>query len=256
MGKREILNELLKWRYAHRGFHQKPKIPENSMAAFRRAVLEGFGIELDIHLTKDNELAVIHDSSLKRTCGAYINIEELTLREAQQYCLEESQEVIPRFEEVLSLIDGIVPLIVELKVEGGNDDALCRRAFEALDKYDGMYCVESFNPSAVIWLKKNRPDVVRGQLAGALKKDGFPMSAAADFLLKNLWVNALGKPDFVAYKFADRDIKAFRRFKGAKFFWTIRSYDDMKEAERLGAAPIFEKFNPKDYEVKGRKHEF
>lgn len=248
MKKSDLIKKLLKHRYAHRGFHDKPKIPENSMAAFKRAMLEGFGIELDVHLTKDNKLAVIHDASLKRTCGVDFLIEEMTLEEAKRYHLEESEESIPAFEEVLKLVDGLVPLVVELKVEGGNEEALCRRTFEALDKYEGLYCVESFNPSAVMWLRKNRPEVVRGQLAGALKKGGFPMSPLADFLLKNLWVNILGKPDFVAYKFEDRDTKAFKKYTGAKFFWTIRSFDDLKKAEATGAAPIFEKFNPKEYE--------
>lgn len=246
--KNKILIEMLKRRYAHRGFHQKPRIPENSMEAFRRAVLNGFGIELDIHLTKDGQLAVIHDSSLKRTCGADLDIEELTLEEAQKYFLEDSREVIPDFDEVLKLVDGHAPLIVELKVENGNEEALCKRALQSLDKYKGTYCVESFDPRAISWLRKNRPDIVRGQLAGALKKDGFRISSIADFMLRSLWVNAFGKPDFVAYKFEDRNNKAFRNYRGAKFLWTIRSYEDMREAEALGCAPIFEKFDPREYE--------
>ena len=248
MEKREILKKLLNARYAHRGLHSKPRVPENSVEAFRRAVLDGFGIELDLHLTADGRLAVIHDASLKRTCGVDLKIEDLTLAEAQQYFLEDSSEVIPDFEEVLKLVAGYVPLVVELKVEGGNEEALCIRTLKALEAYEGLYCIESFDPKAVMWLKKHRPEVVRGQLAGALKKDGFPMSQAADFLLKNLWVNVLGKPDFVAYKFEDRDNRAFKKYKGAKFFWTIRSYEDMKKAEATPAAVIFEKFNPKEYE--------
>ena len=84
MKKSDLIKELLKHRYAHRGFHDKPKVPENSMAAFKRAMLEGFGIELDVHLTKDNQLAVIHDASLKRTCGVDFLIEEMTLEELWQ----------------------------------------------------------------------------------------------------------------------------------------------------------------------------
>lgn len=248
MTKKEILTELLKHRYAHRGLHDKPKIPENSMASFGRAVLEGFGIELDVHLTEDNRLAVIHDSSLKRTCGVDKNIENLTLAEAQEFFLEESMEKIPDFREVLKLVAGQIPLIVELKVANRNQDALCRAVLEALDGYEGLFCLESFNPEAVKWLRVNRPDIVRGQLAGALKKGGAAISATSDFLLRNLWVNAAGKPDFVAYQFEDRAARAFRNYRGAKVLWTIRSYEGLKEAEALGAAPIFEKFNPKDYE--------
>lgn len=246
MIKAEQIDLLLNHRYAHRGLHNKPIIPENSMAAFREAVLEKFGIELDIHLTKDGKLAVIHDSNLKRTCGADVKIEDLTMREAAEYRLEGTGETIPDFEDVLRMVEGRVPLIVELKTEGDNCAKLCETAVEVLDRYEGLFCIESFNPAAVRWLRKNRPDIVRGQLAAALKKSGFKISAIEDFLLKNLLVNFAGKPDFVAYKFEDRKSRAFRRFKGAKFCWTIQSCRDLAEVEKTGAAAIFEKFNPKD----------
>ena len=82
---------LRQYRYAHRGLHDKPRIPENSMAAFRRAVERGFGAELDVHLMKDGNLAVIHDSSLKRTAGADVRIEDLTVEDLGQFVLEDSQ---------------------------------------------------------------------------------------------------------------------------------------------------------------------
>lgn len=246
MDKRIVLKELLKHRYAHRGFHNKPTVPENSMTAFRHAVARGFGIELDVHLTKDGKLAVIHDSSLMRTCGAALNIEEITLEEAQKYYLEESTETIPEFGEVLAAVDGSVPLIIELKTAGKNHASLCSCVLEALDGYKGLYCIESFDPAAVSRLKKNRPDVVRGQLAGSLKNDGY-VNNLQEFLLKNLWVNAMSRPDFVAFRFEDRKQKAFVRYKGAKFLWTVRKYEDLKKTEAIGAAAIFEKFNPNDY---------
>lgn len=259
MEKKQILDELLTWRYAHRGFHDKPAVPENSMLAFRRAASEGFGIELDVHLTKDKKLAVIHDSSLQRTCGIDLNIEEITLEEAQVYFLEKSEEVIPEFEDVLVVVSGKVPLIVEIKSAGGNDKELTDAVMTALEGYDGLYCIESFSPSVVGYLRKAYPDVVRGQLAGCLNKNfdkknaggsgGEPtLTRLQDFLLKNLWVNIAGRPDFVAYCYEDRDMRAFVNFKGAKFMWTIRSYADLKICEESGAAGIFEQFNPKDYE--------
>ena len=259
MEKRQTLDELLKWRYAHRGFHDKPTVPENSMIAFKRAVAEGFGIELDVHLTKDKKLAVIHDSSLRRTCGTDLNIEEITLGEAQVYLLEKSEEVIPAFEEVLGAVSGKVPLIIEIKTADGNHKELTDAVMSALEGYDGLYCIASFNPSVVGHLRKNYPAVVRGQLAGCLNKNvgkkigggkgGEPvLTVMQDFLLKNLWVNLEGRPDFVAYRYEDRDMRAFVNFRGAKFLWTIRSYDDLKACEKSGAAGIFEQFNPKDYE--------
>ena len=218
------------------------------MAAFARAVEAGYGIELDLHLTRDGKLAVIHDASLKRTCGVDLKIEDLTLAEARDYPLEESDERIPEFCDFLRLLDGKVPLVVELKAEGRNEKALTDAAMRALADYTGLYCVESFSPAVVDYLKKAYPAVVRGQLAGALNKEKKTITRLQDILLKNLLVNLAGKPDFVAYRFEDRDEPAFRHFKGAKFMWTIRSYEDLKICEAWGAAPIFEQFEPKERE--------
>ncbi len=287
MEKRKKLDELLKWRYAHRGFHRKPEIPENSMSAFKQAVDEGFGIELDIHLTKDKKLAVIHDSSLWRTCGIDLYIEEITLEEAQVYFLEKSDDVIPELKDVLEAVGGKVPLIIEVKPVDGNHRELVDLLMENLKGYNGLYCVESFNPGAVGYLRKAYPDVIRGQLAGCLNKDTeeevkkikphididcveyadtglegtFMDESLADesesvpaiswwqnFMLKNLWVNVESRPDFVAYQYEDREMEAFKNYKGAKFLWTIKEYSDLKICEKMGAAPIFEQFNPKDYE--------
>ncbi|MFR8727711.1 MAG: glycerophosphodiester phosphodiesterase family protein [Dysosmobacter sp.] len=108
---------LRQYRYAHRGYHDKPHIPENSMAAFRRAIEHGYGAELDVHLMKDGRLAVIHDASLKRTAGADVLVEDLTAEELKQYRLEGTQEQIPLLEEVLPLFQG-KRLIIELKAGG------------------------------------------------------------------------------------------------------------------------------------------
>ena len=106
------------WRYAHRGLHDREKgIPENSMAAFKRAAANGFGAELDVHLMKDGKLAVIHDASLLRTAGADVEIEDLTAEALEQYPLEGTEQRIPLLEEVLPLFTDRAPLIVELKAE-------------------------------------------------------------------------------------------------------------------------------------------
>ena len=253
MEKREEIKKLQKYRYAHRGLHEKPYIPENSMAAFRKAVLGGFGIELDIHLTRDEKLAVIHDSSLKRTCGVDLRIEDLSLEEAQAYFLEESQERIPEFCQVLEEIDGRTPLIIELKTAKNNrgkdtTERLCALAAEAVENYQGMYCMESFNPLAVKWLRKNRPDIIRGQLAGNLNRREKTLPCVKNWMLKNLYVNWAGKPDFVAYNFEDHMEKSIRKYKGPVFFWTIRKYAGLCIAELLGATGIFEGFDPRAYE--------
>ncbi|MBQ1959290.1 MAG: glycerophosphodiester phosphodiesterase, partial [Firmicutes bacterium] len=153
MEKRQILDELLKWRYAHRGFHQKPVVPENSMEAFKRAVDEGFGIELDVHLSKDGKLAVIHDASLWRTCGIDLYIEEINLEDAQIYFLEKSEERIPELGAVLEMVDGRVPLLIEIKELSKEKDVAPALAM-MLRSYEGPYIVESFNPLSLMRFAK------------------------------------------------------------------------------------------------------
>ena len=152
------LKDLQGWSYAHRGLHGKG-IPENSMAAFRAALDHGFGIEFDLHLLKDGNIAVIHDSLLKRTTGAEGCIEDLTPEDLKNYRLEGTEETIPTFRELLDLYAGKAPLIVELKPVGNNHAALCKAACDLLEGYEGVYCMESFDPRCIFWLKKNRPEV-------------------------------------------------------------------------------------------------
>ena len=147
---------LRQYRYAHRGYHDKPHIPENSMAAFRRAIEHGYGAELDVHLMKDGRLAVIHDASLKRTAGADVLVEDLTAEELKQYRLEGTQEQIPLLEEVLPLFQGKTPLIIELKAERGNHAQLAEATCAMLDRFRVNYCIESFDPRCILWLKKHR----------------------------------------------------------------------------------------------------
>ncbi len=239
-------------RFAHRGFHNKPDIPENSLPAFRRAVQCGFGAELDVHLMRDGHLAVIHDASLKRTAGADVLVEDLTAEELRQYKLEGTEHHIPLLEEVLPVFAGKAPLIVELKAERGNADALAAAACKLLDKYKVDYCVESFDPRCLMWLWQNRPDVVRGQLSENFTRhgDGKDLPGAVRWVLSNLLLNCRTRPDFIAYRFEDRSalsVKLCRGLYGAQeFSWTIRSREDMAAAEEAGALPIFECFDPRE----------
>lgn len=241
------LPELRRWRYAHRGLHNAER-PENSMAAFRAALEGGYGIELDIHLMKDGNLAVIHDASLKRTAGADVKIEDLTLGELDAYRLAGTDERIPLFSQVLALFDGKAPLIVELKCENNNYDALCEAAMAMLDGYNGAYCVESFDPRCVLWLKKHRTQVIRGQLAENWFRTKHPMPAVLKFLLACLTGNFVTRPDFTAYKFADRKMFGMdicRKLWGVQgVSWTIKTQQDLNTAEQEGWIPIFEGFIP------------
>ena len=241
------LAELRKWSYAHRGLHNKER-PENSMTAFRAALDGGYGIELDIHLMKDGNLAVIHDSSLKRTAGADVKIEDLTASQLKDYRLGGTAETIPLFQQVLELFGGKAPMIVELKAAGNNHAALCEKACAMLENYPGPYCIESFDPRCIIWLHKHRPDIIRGQLTENFFVSNSSLPGWLKFILANQIENFLAQPDFVAYRFSDR--KTFSNTLVRKVWgvqgvsWTLRSQEEYDTAVAEGWIPIFENFEP------------
>ena len=242
------LVSLWGWAYAHRGLHGDG-IPENSLKAFRKAAAEGYGAELDVHLLADGNLAVIHDSSLKRTTGADVIIEDLTTEELQKYYLEETFECIPEFSQVLELFEGNAPLIVELKSKDNNVDALCRAVCKYLDNYSGDYCIESFDPRCVFWFRKHRPKVVRGQLAeNFFKTKNCKLPFIVKFLMTNHLTNFLTYPDFIAYRYSDRNTFMTRlcrklwKIRGVS--WTITNRQDFDNAVKDGWIPIFESFKP------------
>lgn len=241
------LEKLRGWSYAHRGLH-KDGIPENSMAAFRAALQKGYGIELDIHLLKDGSLAVIHDHSLLRTTGCEGNIEDLTESELQNYRLEGTDETIPTFRQVLELFDGKAPLIVELKATNNNHGALVDTAMAQLRDYPGAYCVESFDPRCIRYLKAHYPSVIRGQLAENFMVSKGNIPTYLKFLLTHQFFNFLLQPDFAAYKFADRNNLGnflVRKLWGVQgVSWTLKTPEEHKTAVAEGWIPIFEDYEP------------
>lgn len=242
------LEKLRGWAYAHRGLHGNG-VPENSMQAFRLALEKGYGIELDLHLMADGGLAVIHDAALKRTTGLEGVIEDLTTADLSGCRLEGTEETIPQFQQVLELFAGKAPMIVELKAERGNHAALCEAACRALEGYEGTYCIESFDPRCLLWLKKNRPDIIRGQLAANFGKDRkIKLNPVLKFLLTHLLTGFLTEPDFIAYQFLDRKVLSNRLTKAVwgvqNASWTLRSKADFDTAVAEGSIPIFEYFEP------------
>lgn len=246
--------ELARFRYAHRGLHGQG-VPENSLTAFERARDHGYGAELDVHLTLDGRLVVIHDSEIERMCGRAGIVELLTLDELRSCRLAGTDEHIPTFEEVLCVFEAAAdeewpdpaPLIVEVKTYENNHAELMPKVMAALDAHLVRYCVESFDPRVVAWLRRNRPEVVRGQLAeNFLGQDVLsPVKRVGGTYLAG---NAAGRPDFVAYKFEDRDNNAVRLscdvLRARKVYWTIRTPEDLALAEQEGAVAIFEGFMP------------
>ena len=243
-----LLSDLRSWKYAHRGLHGNG-VPENSMQAFRLALENGYGIELDIHLLSDGNLAVIHDASLQRTADVDVSIESLTTADLKKYHLEGTQETIPTFQEVLDLFDGKAPLIVELKPMHNNHAQLTAAACKMLDAYKGLYCIESFDPRCIRWLRKNRPDIVRGQLAHNSMQEGKgKIPFMLRFIMTNLLSNFWNTPDFIAYRFSDRkrlSVQLSRKlWKVQGVTWTLTSQQDFDAAVQENWIPIFEGFKP------------
>ncbi len=244
----EGLSDLRGWAFAHRGLHSDG-VPENSMLAFRRAKDAGYGIELDIHLLADGNLAVIHDSSLKRTTGCDGFIEDLSTQQLSQYYLEGTLQTIPPFQDVLNLFNGAAPLIVELKCERNNYALLCETACKMLEEYKGAYCLESFDPRCIYWLKKNRPDLIRGQLS-----ENYFLSKNSKLLwylkiaLSFQMLNFMTLPDFVSYRYRDRkhiSNAVCRKLWGVQgVAWTIQNQRDYDKAIKEDWIPIFEGFLP------------
>ena len=239
------------YRYAHRGLHNKERgVPENSLLAFRYAVAGGFGAELDVHLTKDKRLVVIHDSYVDRMCGVHGRVEDMTLAQLRELRLLETDQKIPLLEEVLPLFCGKTPLVIELKVEKNNYRELCEKTFQLLATYRGDFCVESFDPRALRWMRRNEPFVIRGQLSeNFLEESEVPgLQFVGRFILTMLMCNFLTRPDFVAYRYEDRMNLPARLCCGLlgaqEVNWTIRKQGDLDVVEQAGGIAIFEGFLP------------
>ena len=259
--------------YAHRGLHDNVSdAPENSMAAFRKAVEGGYGIELDIQLTKDQVPVVFHDFTLQRMARVQMQdasmqelmeldlegrkimpaqgkVADYTYEELKQFTLGKSKEHIPTFKEFLEMVDGRVPLIVEYKIPGISAVKVCELGNELLKEYKGLYCIESFNPFAVLWYRRNNPEVLRGQLSDSYRKEkqtGYP--AIVFFILHHLMLNFLAKPDFIAYNhkyYKDVSRRLCRYlYGGVAVAYTIKSQQQLEERSRDFDMFIFDSFVP------------
>lgn len=249
MTKKADMAPFREWLYAHRGLHDnETDAPENSMKAFQKAVDAGFGIELDIQLSRDRIPVVFHDFTLKRVCGVDGKVNDYTYEELQQFKLCQSQEHIPGLEEVLKLVDGRVPLIIEFKI-AFSDLSLCPIADSILREYSGRYCMESFNPLGVCWYRRHHREIARGQLSDAFIKEG-EYSGMEYFVLQNLLGNFLAKPDFIAYNHRYPEVLARRicrdMYHSTAAAWTIKSAEELTEARKHFDLFIFDSFLPEE----------
>lgn len=244
--KNRDIEKYRKAKFAHRGLHDDTR-PENSMSAFRAAVEAGYGIELDIRLSKDGELVVFHDDTLDRVVGREGVVRDFTADELGQMPLCTTQDTIPRFKDVLDMVGGRVPLLVEIK-EDPRDTAVSSAAAKMLREYKGDYIVESFNPLSLRNFAKELPDIPRGILSFRYC-DEEKFRKPLYFLLQCLMLNRLCSPSFIAYNHKNKDAFSLRvaraLFGVTTFAWTVTSAEDWEQAEKSGFdGVIFEKFLP------------
>lgn len=239
-----------KWKgkvFAHRGLHGG-SVCENTLPAFEKACAAGFGSELDVQLSADGEVVVFHDDTLERLTGDGHRVDEVKLSELKGMELPGGGK-IPTFSETLQTVKGRTPLLVELK-NGKRNNELCEKTLKKLREYEGEYIIESFNPLILMWFRRHAPEIIRGQLV--CPKSGYhpKFKNSVAFVLSNLCLNFLGRPDFVAYdgnaeKFISPMIQR-KLFKTPMAVWTIKDPERYREALDMGEMPIFEGFLPEN----------
>jgi glycerophosphoryl diester phosphodiesterase len=240
---REKKAPFLRRNFAHRGLHSRDlTVPENSLKAFELAAAAGYGIELDVQLTRDGQVVVFHDADLERVCGVKGLLEDRTFEELQELRLLNTEEKIPLFTDVLEVVRGRGPLIVELK-NGKSNKELCEKTYEILKGYKGDYCIESFNPRIVAWFRRHAKEVLRGQLAAPAKDYEGEVKPFTAFLLSHVLLNFLSRPQFIAYKIGRRppSVRLSCLLGAMNIGWTSHEVRN----ERGRSAVIFEFYRPR-----------
>lgn len=221
------LNWLTEKKISHRGIHDNLTIPENSLAAFKASIDQGVSIELDVQLSKDKKVMVYHDYNLKRVTGLDEDLVNLNYNELESLRLFNTEEKIPMLKEVLELVDGKTPILIEVKNEGKVGE-LEARLYKELKEYKGEYAIQSFNPFVLEWFKNNAGEIPRGQLAGGYQ--GSNLKFYEKFLLSNLLLNFKSKPAFISYKADElpKGIVASLRKSGTPILgWTVTKGNDL-----------------------------
>ena len=248
-GKKKNIDDFVDVKYAHRGLHNSERA-ENSISAMKAAVEAGFGIELDVRLSKDGVLMVFHDDTIDRVCGREGKVIDFTADELATFKLNGTEDGVPTFDEVLDVVGGKVPLLVEIKEDAGNS-AVSKATAERLKSYSGPYIVESFNPLSVKNASSILPEIACGFLSRHFTKEE-ETKKPLYFILENLLVNRVCNPSFIAYKHEDHYmpmLKLTRLLGGRTVAWTVRSQEEEDAAFANGFdAVIFENYIPREDE--------
>ena len=224
--------------FAHRGLHNSG-VPENSMAAFEAAIEAGYGIECDIQRARDGTAMVFHDWELERLTG---ETGPVAKRDAQSLGAIElrgaSGQTIPRLADVLKLVAGRVPLLIEVKSKRDHRvSAVCLAIRRTLEGYRGPHGVMSFDPRIARWFAVHSPETPRGLVVTEQDDTALPGRIRRRLAIRH------AKPDFLAWDIRDLPsrLAAAQRRKGIPLTtWTVREPEQRATAERYADAPIAE----------------
>lgn len=227
---------------AHRGYHNNKKgIPENSVLAFKKAIDNKYLIELDVRLTKDKKLVVFHDGNLKRVCGVNKRVKDLTYRELLKYNLFDTTQKVPLFSDVIKLVNGRVPILIETKYHN-RYGVLEKILINELSNYKGLYAIQSFYPMSLLWLKRNTKDIPIGLLSSNFKND---LNRLKSIIGKTLILDLFFKTDFISYdvKGLPNNYLSYKRDKKKIVIWTIKNKKDYDLARQYTDSLICENFD-------------
>ena len=229
---------------ANRGLFDNVEVPENSLSAFKNAIENGYSIELDVRMISDGKIIVFHDDKLCRMTGADGYTDNCTYPQIEHLRLLNSEDKIPTLEEVLNVVNGRVPLLIEIKNDG-KVGTFEKKVYEMLKKYNGEYAIQSFNPFSVEWFKNNAPEITRGLLSGGFKNSHLGFFARRK--LKTLALASVCKPHFINYDISYLPNR-FVNKKGIKelplLAYTIKSTEQYHKALKYCDNVIFDSFIP------------
>jgi glycerophosphoryl diester phosphodiesterase len=237
---------------AHRGFHGRAAgCLENTLPAAAAALERGFGIECDVQIAADGEAMVFHDFDLDRLTMTAGPVSALRADELAALAMRGTDAHIPTLAQLLDLVGGRCPLIVEIKSRFDGDLRLTRRVIELCSSYRGALGIKSFDARVVAELRRSAPGIARGIVAMTdySYPDYVSLSAEEKRALANLLHFKETKPDFLSWRVADLPSAApffCREILGLPLMsWTVRSPTDKAHALAHADQIVFEGFDPR-----------
>ena len=225
---------------SHRGIYDNKNIFENSLEAITKAKEKNYIyiVEIDIHITKDDQIVVFHDYNTKRITKKDMIIENNNYKDLN------NQDIyhIPLLEEVLELVNGKVPLLIEIK-QKRKAGKLEHKLMDILNNYKGEYAIQSFNPLTIYWFKKNYPNILRGQLSYKFKTK--KILKLKKYILSNMFFNIITKPNFISYKYDELSLSKIKKYKQKNITilgWTITNKKEYNKYIKIYDNLICEKF--------------